>query len=308
MLSKLKISQKIYLISIVQISLIVLISWVAISQMNKIGRELADIAEHNIPLTRSLTLVAEYQLQQAILFERVLLKGILKRQHYSGAQEAFTIARQKMIELTQKTKEEINATKLFITESIPILNKQETVQEFQQLLESLTEVENSYSLLEEKTIHVTQKIDTGNLNKAIKEATEVESFEDELDQKILSILNDVEDFTLNASLQAEQDEKMGLKRIYTTLWIALLFSLLVPIIIGRSITHPIHQLNNRLNEVADGDGDLTLRLPEETKDETGMLTQSFNKLMDTLCCSIITIAYSTEDDHRQRLNMIAFSS
>ena len=48
----------------------------ALNQMNKIGNELIDIAERDIPLTKSLTVLTEHQLEQAIYFERALIKAI----------------------------------------------------------------------------------------------------------------------------------------------------------------------------------------------------------------------------------------
>lgn len=48
------------------------------------------------------------------------------------------------------------------------------------------------------------------------------------------------------------------------------------IFISRSITKPIIFATEAMNEIAEGDGDLTKRLPETSKDEVGALAKAFN--------------------------------
>jgi len=50
----------------------------------------------------------------------------------------------------------------------------------------------------------------------------------------------------------------------------------------RSITKPLQELANRIEEIAQGDGDLTRRLAVTSKDEIGKVSTSFNMLMEKL--------------------------
>jgi len=50
----------------------------------------------------------------------------------------------------------------------------------------------------------------------------------------------------------------------------------------RSITKPLQELANRIEEIAQGDGDLTRRLAVTSKDEVGKVSTSFNMLMEKL--------------------------
>jgi len=52
MLSKIKISHKVYLLGIVQLLLVCLVGGTGYVQMDKIGTELVDIAEEDTPLTK----------------------------------------------------------------------------------------------------------------------------------------------------------------------------------------------------------------------------------------------------------------
>ena len=66
MLSNLKIAHKVYLLGVLQLGLILLIGVVALVQMAKLGTELFEIAEEDIPLAQKITKATEHQLEQAI--------------------------------------------------------------------------------------------------------------------------------------------------------------------------------------------------------------------------------------------------
>ena len=68
MLSHFKIAHKVYLLGFFLLGAILVMGVFALNQMNKIGNELIDIAERDIPLTKSLTVLTEHQPEQAIYF------------------------------------------------------------------------------------------------------------------------------------------------------------------------------------------------------------------------------------------------
>ncbi len=74
---------------------------------------------------------------------------------------------------------------------------------------------------------------------------------------------------------------------------AVIFALLLPVVIGRSITRPIHFLQTRLEEITTGDGDLTLRINSPMKDEIGEVSNSFDLFIDQLASTIRKIADSS---------------
>lgn len=48
------------------------------------------------------------------------------------------------------------------------------------------------------------------------------------------------------------------------------------------VTRPLHNLLNRIEQIADGDGDLRVRLDVLSKDELGQLSHAFNRFLDKL--------------------------
>jgi methyl-accepting chemotaxis protein len=73
------------LLGCVQLALMLLMGSIAIIQMAKIGVELVDIAEEDIPLGNMVTKITKHQLNQSILFERALFNASLHNQNVAGS-------------------------------------------------------------------------------------------------------------------------------------------------------------------------------------------------------------------------------
>ena len=76
-------------------------------------------------------------------------------------------------------------------------------------------------------------------------------------------------------------------------FLALLVGLFVAFIIGRTIVNPIKRAVDAMNEIADGDGDLTQRLEEKNKDEVAQLGMAFNHFSEKVRQMIIKVSGST---------------
>jgi methyl-accepting chemotaxis protein len=75
--------------------------------------------------------------------------------------------------------------------------------------------------------------------------------------------------------------------------IALVVGLFVAMLIGRTIATPICSAARAMNEIAEGDGDLTQRLVEEGKDEVAQLGKSFNHFAEKVRLMVLQVAGST---------------
>jgi methyl-accepting chemotaxis protein len=295
MLSSLKITHKIYLMGALMLSLTILVGWISLAQMAKIGTEIIDITEEDIPLTNALTRLAEHQLQQSIYFERALLEGVLMSHKHPGARERFKHTANKTEALAKKVERELKDVEEFIVEAIPHLHSTIAIEEYQHILEALKKIEKEYLTLEKEVHNVIVMMEKGDIDRGLTAAHNVEAFEDELNNNLVNLLNEVQAFTLSAAQQVATDEKSAIKMIATVLIIAVLFAIAIPILIGKAITAPIKKLNDRLREVAHGDGNLTLRLDDSAGDETADAAASFNLFMDKLTSTIKSVTSSAEE-------------
>ncbi|MET0089344.1 MAG: methyl-accepting chemotaxis protein [Candidatus Thiodiazotropha sp.] len=63
---------------------------------------------------------------------------------------------------------------------------------------------------------------------------------------------------------------------------ALVLGLVIAILVVRGIVNPLRQTNTMLQDIADGEGDLTKRIPVASTDEIGKLGSNFNRFVEKL--------------------------
>ncbi|QSV45872.1 methyl-accepting chemotaxis protein [Geobacter benzoatilyticus] len=81
--------------------------------------------------------------------------------------------------------------------------------------------------------------------------------------------------------------------IIICLTIALVFAVAITIVITRSITKPLRAMNSMMDDIAQGEGDLTKRIEVLSNDELGRLGCSFNLFVEKLQQIIAMVAENT---------------
>ena len=64
--------------------------------------------------------------------------------------------------------------------------------------------------------------------------------------------------------------------------LALVVGMIIYVVATRRVTGPLAATAGRLDELAQGDADLTVRLPVTSRDEVGMLARAYNVFLDNL--------------------------
>ncbi len=75
--------------------------------------------------------------------------------------------------------------------------------------------------------------------------------------------------------------------------VAIVLGLATALLISRGITLPIKNAVTAMNDIAEGDGDLTKRLDENGKDEIAMLASAFNRFAEKVRTMVAQVATST---------------
>lgn len=288
MLKRLKIAHKVYFLGISQIVLMLIMGIVSVNQMNKIGVSLFDIAEEDIPLTNKLTDITAQQLQHAILFEKALLKASLIELNVSGASSTFLTLKKEIEALEETTSKGIKKTEAFIKQAILLLHTEVAKTEFRAMLKTLTQIEKDHTQLLIMSQNVLEKIAQDGVLSQLEEIKKTETFEHAIDEQLVSLVDRVKTFTLKTALKAEADEKDGVQLIISIFIFSIIVGAVLPMMIARAISHPVILLKERLQEVARGDGDLTLTLNDHAKDETGEVAKAFNRFISVLRDMIIS--------------------
>lgn len=282
MLKHLKIAQKIYFLGGIQQLMMLLMGGVAIVQMAKIGIELIDIAEVDIPLTTNISKITQHQLEQTILFERALFQVSLIKQGITSSQTNFDRLVSQISDFSLKVDKEIKDTEKFIAEGIKIVHTEKGKAKFTNILHKLEGIEVKFRSLNVGIKQILDQSTSLDLNEFANKAAELHASETALQHQLIELLAEIQAFTLAASLQAEKDEQDGIFWIVTIFVIALVLGFILPFWIGKAISAPVNALASRLQQVAQGDGDLTVSLDANAKDETGDVARAFNQFLSVL--------------------------
>jgi len=260
----------------------VIIGGIAISQMSKIGVELVDIAEKNIPLSSSISQLTEYQLEQSILIERALFNVALTKPSIPTGNNHYDELKHHINELSSTIKKEIVGIESFTQSSMDSLHSKEARDEYQHVLTQVKTIKLHSNDFITEAENLLNFVESAPIDQIAKKALHLEENADRLQDEVTELLHEIQKFTLEASLKAEHDEQAGIKWIIIAFCFAVVIGLILPFIIGQAIVKPIKELASRLCEISQGDGDLTVSLSEKASDETGDVARSFNRFLTML--------------------------
>jgi|GEM_PF-7097595 len=79
--------------------------------------------------------------------------------------------------------------------------------------------------------------------------------------------------------RAEAAKAATMTTIFVLVMISLATAVLVAVFFPRLIIKPVNQLSDVLGQMAEGKGDLTIRMPDMGKDESGSMSRNFNRFI-----------------------------
>jgi methyl-accepting chemotaxis protein len=88
---------------------------------------------------------------------------------------------------------------------------------------------------------------------------------------------------------------------------ATIFGVAIALMVKRSVVGPIKAAGQLLKEIAEGDGDLTVRLPVKSSDEVGVLAGNFNHFMDNLHALIAQVIIATDQLQQSNSSLVAIT-
>ncbi len=133
------------------------------------------------------------------------------------------------------------------------------------------------------------KVDTEASRAAIGGHTEEKIIIDYNGNPVLSAYTPLEFEGLHWALLSEIDEAEAFAAVKALQWVAMIVALIgiagivvMALIVTRAIVRPVQSVVATLTDLAQGEGDLTTRLPVSTRDEIGQLAGRFNEFMNKL--------------------------
>lgn len=264
------------IIGMVAVILILLgvVAGFGIIKMTRVGGELEEIAENDMPLIRSVTAVAVNQLEQAIWFERALLYGNLSQW------DGLRVAEEKFTGHSKLVNREIRKTEEIAGYGASMAKSADSRREFELAGQHIKEVRDSHFEYERHVYQIFNLLRENEIKKGKDLVLQVEKEEEELNRDIEQFLDEIEEFTEQSALRAEQEEKIAVKGMWIVFAIALVLGIALGIYITRSITGPLHEAVEISNRLANGE--LSMNIDPRGKDETGQLLVAMRNMVENL--------------------------
>lgn len=261
----------------------------ALVAMVKIGNELQAIAEQDIPVTQSLTVITAHQLEQAIHFERATRYGVLIDRE-ELRQEDFENEMSSFNKLSKKVEEEINSAQLLSQTIVRNAKDESDIKEFQHIIRELKKIEKEHSDYEHHCHQVFNLLKEGKVHEAEVFSEKVIREEEELNKELEDLLIEIEEFTKEAGSRALRHERMAIKVLAGWATVAVLVGILVSWRVTRNIILRLKATARELDVIASGD--LTHRIEVDGEDEIGHLNQSMKMMLERLFGMITQIGHT----------------
>ena len=259
----------------------------AITTSKLLGGNAAAIAKVNLPEIQ-LLIQADRDLYQALTAERALLQ-VESNQHASLIAEQADNARQAQERVYQSLDLSNTATS----------NERD----------EFTRRYNAWKMQSEDVINTARSGDEANraiaMQKSYGSASDafqhLRDYIDELQEKRLVY---VEDYTK----EIDHNLASSSKQLIAIVVIATLVSLLAAFFLPMLVANQVRSISNRIQNIAEGDGDLTIRVPVTTKDELGELSAHVNVFMEKLQRIIASVLQNTNEVSKAAESLLSVST
>jgi methyl-accepting chemotaxis protein len=272
LMGRLSIGQKIMAVVGFTILSVIAVGAVSVMNMAKIGQEIEQIAETDLPIVNTLGNITVHQLEQAVLFERGL--RLAQSGDISHLKEVMT----EFDALAARVETETAEAEHLVSESLNngISGAQKT--EFEQVLTALQGISiehSAYVAQVSKTLHMLADGNNGLSGLDSELIDQIEVKQTQLDNKFEGLLTELQGFTFAAAQSAKHDEKFAVKLIAGIAALAALLSLSLSwLMANRAVTKPLQNIVEALDALADGNTDLTVEV--NSRDEVGRLGAAYN--------------------------------
>ena len=233
----------------------------AISTSKLLGGNAATIAKVNLPEIQ-LLIQADRDLYQAMLAERALLQ-LDSATHQELFDEQSENAKQAQDRVYQS---------LDLSNTATPAEREEFTRRYNAWKIEAADVMNTARLSDEISRANAQQKSYGSASEAFEH---LRTYIDELQEKRLA---HVDKFTA----EIDDNQTSSSARLMALVIFGTLVSLLAAYFLPILVANQVRQISHRIQNIAEGDGDLTVRLPVSTNDELGQLATNVNHFIEKL--------------------------
>jgi len=295
-----------------------------LSSLGKLRNDLETLAQDNIPLTNQMSQINEQQLQQAILLERGL-QLLAQTSANNSSQQALDLKAQyeqggKLIEKTMGQ---------FITfaERAEKASDDQRRPQFNAYVQAMRQARAQYDDSQKQVQQIFDSIAQGRPDAARLMVTATLQDSQAMRDRLAGVNRQLASGSSIGVVLSLRRESIAYTTISALLISSVIIGLVFAVFTVRTISVPLRHTLQALEDIADGDGDLTRRLNVRGKDELAQLSHAFNRFVKKINDVLINVSHAAEyivegshgisnsnknlldrsDSHRDSLSQIALS-
>lgn len=264
-----------------------------LSSISKVGAELKTIAEDDIPMTTMLMEISVKQLEQAVLLERVLRLGSIISED-TNVEQSLKQTEAAFIKLGHEVEEEIKKFEMLSDEAIKHTSEDYIRKKFQTVSAAARVIEDDHASYEKHAEEIFEFVNAGETDAAMEVVGSLIKEEEKLADELKVLLHDLEAFTEKSALDAMHHEESAIATMTTLTIVGVVVGVLLGLLISRGITAPMKKMLNAMEDIAEGEGDLTRRVDINGTDEIAQLGTAFNKFAEKIRGVMLQVAKSSD--------------
>jgi len=280
-----KISQKMSLLQVISVLMMVSVVAYGLGKLSLIGVEIEEVAEEDIPLIESLSMVTIGQLEQSIAMERALRAGGVPDH---GGMVAVHKMRQQFESYNVTITDALHKGEKLAQQGIRIAHNDASKQKFEHILAQLLVIDKQHQDYELHVSEVFTLIESGRVDAAAPFALKAEHEAEQLTHELEALLIEVERFTAQSMQTVKVHEQEAIIGMIGIAVISLTLGIAIGGWISRGIKRSLDNTGQTIREIAENN-DLTLKL-DESKDELGEMAVHFNQMMRHMSVTLSEVA------------------
>ena len=274
MFKKISIATKIFGIAITMLLLLVIVVFINYLYLNRVNRELKEIAHYMVPLTTKITQIDVHSLVQKIHLEQILLLyevTPLDKQQISKELDRFRVR-------TMQVERELGEAQQLSNQVIQHAVEVSKIVEYARLGPYLEILGKEYRDFIQHVLEIIRLLELGELREAHLLEKQLGEQEDNFNEQVEQILIRFENFVEQSARKAEEHEGEILELNLILTGVVTVIGILLAILLILGLTRPIQKLLVGTRQVEMGD--LNTKVVVNSRDEIGALVVAFDKMVE----------------------------
>ena len=234
MFKNLKLTTKIMGVVSILILCMSIISASAYFGLSKIGAEIEEIAEYQIPINTLITELEKDILEEEILtYELIIESKDIHSQKFKNIEKKISL-------LEKETDKTIKEAEHLVEKAIEHNNDVETKNTYKLFLKELKVLEYEQNAFKKTLAQFENDLESGKVKNIGHEKEVLHEELDSMDKNIQKLMHQMENLLQHSTLQAEKDERSILRTIEIISSIALVLALILSFFLVRSVKVSMH--------------------------------------------------------------------